>query len=346
MALVNKIQYRFLDEDAVIPIPLAYIHCSVFIYKTVEHANEGASSGGSGFLVGIPLETNKEKTQVYVVTCRHVLEGMRNPVIRLNLFPGQTKPPMETNRLRWIDHPDHDDLSVYPLPIDFQEDAEYDLTWVALNEFVDFNRSTVVFPGDEVFMVGRFISHEGKQQNAPAVRFGNISMMAGQPMKSKFKDEQQTFLVEHRSLPGYSGSPVFVFLDPSQPRPPMWMVALNRAGKINIETTGPWLLGIDWVHIHNYEPVLTERDEKALAEPRRWVKAHTGMAGVIPAWRLHDVLTSPEMQMARNKQDERITQEKKNISYLSYDSAPEETGHSAGNSSRMGNGEGQRPGDR
>lgn len=324
MALVNKIQYRFLDEDSVIPIPTPYLNCAVFIYETEAHANAGTFSGGSGFFVGVPLEVNKEKTQLYVVTARHVLKDWLNPVIRLNLLSGGFK-ALPTNRARWIDHPDKDDLSVLPLPIGVEDD-EYILSCAFLKDFVDFNRSTVIFPGDEVFMVGRFFSHEGKEQNAPVVRFGNISMMASQPMQSEFKDDQQTFLVEQWSLPGYSGSPVFVFLDPSQPRPPMWMVAGNRMGKINLETTGPWLLGIDWVHIQNHAPLMEKDDlgRMVTVSPKRWVMSHTGMAGVIPSWRLADMLTSMEFQMARNKQDERITQEKKNTSYLSYDSAPEE----------------------
>ena len=60
-------------------------------------------------------------------------------------------------------------------------------------------------------MVGRFVSHEGKQQNSPAVRFGNIAMM----QKEKIIDErgvaQESFLVEIRSLPGYSGSAVLIY---------------------------------------------------------------------------------------------------------------------------------------
>ena len=31
--------------------------------------------------------------------------------------------------------------------------------------------------GDEVFMLGRFISHSGIQKNQPLARFGNIALM-------------------------------------------------------------------------------------------------------------------------------------------------------------------------
>jgi hypothetical protein len=34
-----------------------------------------------------------------------------------------------------------------------------------------------IFPGDEVLLPGRFISHDGRQRNKPILRFGNISML-------------------------------------------------------------------------------------------------------------------------------------------------------------------------
>jgi hypothetical protein len=325
MALVNQIPYRLLDENAMIPIPQAYLDCAVYIYRTKADAKTGSLSGGSGFLTAIPLEINKEKHKLYVVTARHVIDKMKNPIVRLNLKAGGSE-PLETNRARWIDHPDGDDLSVYPLPIE-PDDDEYQFDGVLPDEFVDRSRNTAIFPGDEVFMVGRFFSHEGKEKNAPAVRFGNISMMAIETMEGRYNKRQETYLVEQRSLPGYSGSPVFVMLDSSQPRPPYWMAPPNRIGKLNIKRSGPWLLGIDWVHIHSYEPILKKDTTGRMVEVssrKTWVKAHTGMAGVIPAWRLSDILMSEELKMGRRKDDERMTQDKKNTTHLTYDSLPKE----------------------
>lgn len=97
----------------------------------------------------------------------------------------------------------------------------------------------------------------------------------------------------------------------------MWMVAINRAGKINLETTGPWLLGVDWVHIQNYEEVLESTAPKKIAVPLRYVKVNTGMAGVIPAWRIADIINSEEFVMYRRKEDQRISEQKRTTSYQS-----------------------------
>lgn len=152
-------------------------------------------------------------------------------------------------------------------------------------------------------MIGRFISHEGKIKNTPNVRFGNISMMPEEPMTNKYNHPQETFLVDQRSIPGYSGSAVFVFIDPTLPRPPFWGTPLNayRQG-----WHGPWLLGLDWAHIHNYEGLLTDKETEAPAEPKRWVRANTGMAGVIPAWRILQLLDREDLVEQRTKDDEKI----------------------------------------
>jgi hypothetical protein len=307
------IPYRVQEDTSVIPIPQAYLDCCEYIYKTRVDAEAGALTGGSGFFVGAKLEENKDSTQLYVVTAKHVLRGMEHPVLRVNVAEGGVD-YLTTDRASWVGHPDGDDLAVCQIEIEY---GKYSMRCAFVEDFVDYRKNSLLYPGDEVFMVGRFFSHEGKQQNAPSVRFGNISMLAMETMKTFEDYDQRTFLVEQRSLPGYSGSPVFVFLDPSQPRPPLWMVAINRAGKINLETTGPWLLGVDWVHIQNYEEVLESTAPKKIAVPLRYVKVNTGMAGVIPAWRIADIINSEEFVMYRRKEDQRISEQKRTTSYQS-----------------------------
>ncbi len=290
-----------------IPIPEQYLNCSVYIYKTKAHAKAGELSGGSGFLVGVPLTENKEWIQVYAVTAKHVIENMPNPVLRLNLVAGVFD-CIETNQKRWsgIENSYGDDLATLPLEL---EPENFRFSFVKIEDFISQAATAAIFPGDEIFMVGRFFSHEGKQQNTPSVRFGNISMMPLEPITNKYGHLQETFLVEQRSLPGYSGSPVFLFIDPTLPRPPMFLMPAMPAYRRNQH--GPFLLGVDWLHLHSHEPLLEENKatggEKEVS-PKRWIKAHTGMAGVIPAWRLAALLNTEELVMQRKKDDDRITQ--------------------------------------
>lgn len=76
------------------------------------------------------------------------------------------------------------------------------------------------------------------------------------------------------------------------------------------EVHGPWLLGIDWCHIQNYESV-PKKDRETPCLPKQWVKSNTDMAGVIPAWRLQCLLEADELMAQRKQRDDRITAEKR-----------------------------------
>ena len=63
---------------------------------------------------------------------------------------------------------------------------------------------------------------------------------------------------------------------------------------------GPYLLGIDFCHIPNRSIVYRKGVQGA--EPTQdFVHENTGMAGVIPAWRIIDVLFSDELREMRKQ---------------------------------------------
>jgi len=77
----------------------------------------------------------------------------------------------------------------------------------------DASDQIVLGYGDDIFMVGRFITFDGKQRNTPVVRFGQISMLPAEPVEvDGGRAQEEVFLVECRSIGGLSGSPVFVDL--------------------------------------------------------------------------------------------------------------------------------------
>lgn len=288
-----------------VPIPPEYLESCVYIYRSREDAEQGVpSGGGTGFTVGVVLEKNTDCYQLYIVTCKHVIKDVANPTVRINrrsmTATSLSCESFETNGARWVCHPDGDDLAVIPFEL---ERADYGFNPILTTSFVR-EKDQRIWCGDETFMVGRFVNNEGKQGNTPTVRFGNLSMI---PEVAENDVPQEPFLVEHRSLPGYSGSPVFVTIDPNLPRPPMWLTPVASAYRQ--EKHGPWLLGIDSFHIHNYERVL-ENDKETAAKPPQWVRAHAGMAGVIPAWRLLSLLSCKELEAQRRKEDERIESER------------------------------------
>lgn len=198
----------------------------------------------------------------------------------------------------WIGHPNGDDIAV--LPIGIKTDV-WKFNFFASDKTVanaNFFKKYDIGVGDEVFMTGRFINHEGKQKNIPSVRFGNISMMPDEPVYNRFtKVDQESYLVEMRSIPGYSGSPVIVYTNP------FWI----RPNKDDIDWTDlefpQKLLGIDWGHLIMEKDVLEEDG----AENKDGLKVNldTNMAMVVPIYKLEEMLEDKELVEMRKQTDKK-----------------------------------------
>ena len=264
-----------------------------------ESATASENLGGTGFVVGVPMEGLDGVVYAYVIPTRHALGHSAFPAIRLNQLSG-TWDVLETDRSTWLEHPSGDDVAACSVGIR----TEHQVISVPVDFFVteEMTEAGRFGLGDEVFMVSRHaalaIDESRESRNAPVLRFGNI---ASDPLGLEhrwFGINQESYLVEARSLSGHSGSPVFVWIDP-------YRVA-NRRGQTVI---GDWhhnvgLLGVDWCHLQAREKLRSNDDENV--ESDEWhTRANSGMIGVIRAWRILEVLTTDEakQQQRRERQE-------------------------------------------
>jgi hypothetical protein len=259
-----------------------YLESVVYLYPDVPKAEAGESFGGSGFLVGLSLPGIERRCAVVVVTNQHVAAG-HNGAVRVNT--ADSIEVFEIDDRNWLYHPDGHDIAI--APIGGLSVGRHRVKFLNPTDFLttDMVRDFRIGPGDDCFMVGRFINHEGRQQNAPSARFGNIAQMPGDKIRFPDGSEQESFLVEARSIAGYSGSPVFLEI-------PFFS---NIEGRNPNRRYGPWLLGIDHCHLFSREKV---RDQTLRGDPvnKNWyVRSNTGMMGVVPAWRLTEMFTLPAM---------------------------------------------------
>jgi hypothetical protein len=174
-------------------------------------------------------------------------------------------------------------------------------------------------------MVGRFINHEGKQQNRPTLRYGHIAMMPSEPIEdAKSGIKQESYLVECRSMGGYSGSPVFVMVMNQA------MARRRQTSFANLIPRGPWLLGINWCHLHYASPIKSRSvDGEAsmvmtsppIIENDEYVLSNSGMAGVVPVTKLIELLDSDEVIALRQKDEEAVRKKLAESSYVSLDTA-------------------------
>jgi hypothetical protein len=163
-------------------------------------------------------------------------------------------------------------------------------------------------PGDEVFTVGRFINHEGRQQNLPTARFGNIAQLPWEPVMQDTGHKQESFLVEARSIGGYSGAPVFVQIPAASARPEM----PNRIEQI-LQHHGPWLLGVDWGHINDWQPVVSPSGAPINRDPAAMrVRMNTGIMAVVPAWKLADLLNTGVLAAERQAVIDQVLEYERN----------------------------------
>ena len=281
-----------LNEHSCMPrIDDSYLECVIYLYPDVPSAQSGGSYGGSGFLVFIPSKVKPELGQLYAVTNSHVIREGHSPVIRFNTKEGDFAIGL-TTEAEWTHHPDGDDIAVRGL-------SSLDIVsyrFVSIQDFIapEIIQKQDIGPGDDVFMVGRLINHEGRQRNTPSVRFGNISMMPFEPLLSSRGIMQESFVVEMRSIPGYSGSPAFVYIPA--------MVSRPASRGISNRGFGPMLLGIDSGHLPLLHPVL--EDDRVTPVKEGWVvNATTGMASIIPAWKIKECLEVPELASRREALD-------------------------------------------
>jgi hypothetical protein len=289
---------------------------SIYLYNSVKAAEDGDQIGGSGFIVHVPTKYERW-VHPYAVTNKHLIDGGFH-VLRLNTIEGGIN-TIESEPESWRLHPDGDDIAVLPLELD-----GLSLKWLSIptTQFIsrDIIENYRVGPGDEVFLIGRLVTMAGRQKNSPVVRFGNLSMMANpdEPIVRSDGSEQESFLVDCRSLSGFSGSPVFVtttqyydeshlpkVLESGEPipgDPPNSTSTGIRATLVSTQGTfGPWLLGIDWGHVPLWKPVYEgQRKTDYQAD------ANTGIACVAPAWRILDVLNDKELLRERSRDNERF----------------------------------------
>lgn len=254
-----------------------YLDAVFYLYPSSDDAEAGRSEGATGFVVSVPSDAHAGSPFHYLVTAGHVI-GRGAVIARFNDTAGGTivfpSAPGE-----WVRPGDGTDLAALPLgslPAGIESFA------IALELFVRHDElSEWVAPGEDAFFIGRFKYSEGRHINQPSVRFGNVSALPGEkvPMGSGGPPPQEAFLVEARSLSGYSGSPVFSLAPPSS------------AGFYNGRRVfGPTrFLGVDVAHLPSVARIV-DTDTQAPIDARWSVQGNSGMAVVVPAWKLTELL--------------------------------------------------------
>lgn len=285
--------------------------CGIYLYHSVEHAEAGDPYGASGFLVGLPFKDTPPNTwsHCYAVTNAHVIDG-GCLVVRVNInHPKASTMAIPLTKEDWIYHPDGDDIAIASISLDKYIHRFQFISPVSVSDgsfFVskEFHDKFALGIGDEAFMIGRFMARDESGGNAPIARFGHIASSKIETIRQGGRADfpQESYLVEVHSISGFSGSPVFVSLPtirvnpipaPDLQKMPLDSIFRNLARALDHRI---YLLGVDWGHL----------DEAQFP----------GMAGVVPAWKLTELLNCPKVLEMQNEEEKRIAKETKHSAKL------------------------------
>lgn len=275
-------------------IPQDYVDCVAYLYPTETAAEKGQKVGGSGFLVGVEFADTPSLAHAYIVTNSHV--AANNKVVRVNTRDGPKSKPV----VSWHHSPSGADVMVGDLILNEAFDDR--VTFLRPSAFITPERmeSIPLRHGDEIFMISRFAAHEGVVGNEPVVRFGTLAKRRPVLVKNeRLGAMEESFLAEMRSLPGHSGSPTLVYFTG---------MAARLGADEEPPTPAVYVLGINWGHLPQTAPVLAP-PEGGLGEakpvPEKWyVEENSGMACVVPAWKVNEILEQDEVLVSRRAETE------------------------------------------
>src|ERR1700688_1447608 len=258
-------------------LPDYMLDAVVFIYPSKAAADEGEESGATGFIIGMPSKARPEKGHIYIVTNEHVIRH-GGKVARLNLAGSRTITFDLSGK--WVSHPDGDDVAVAPLENVIREDITSRVLHrgILLSE-ADFVEHMIGI-GDDAYMVGRFLGHEHRETNNPVVQQGKIASRVAHLTNPETGYEQLSILIELRSMSGYSGS----------------LVVLDPPGRV---------LGINHCHVPISLPVKFEEDDQQ-KDTEYFVNMPSGMAAVVPAWKIDEVLDLDHFKRQRANEDKEL----------------------------------------
>ena len=245
---------------------------------------------GTAFIVGYPLPSKPGRSVPIVVTAKHVVGDLPRVVGRFTAKSGEqpAKVLYDLTELRatgdlW-EHPDAgvDLVALRSLHFDQTSYQAFPLNLVAGRDTLTDEDIKVT---DRVIFPSLLVNFMGTTQNFPITRDGTIALMPRELVpieydvgQRRIKTRQEVLLLDATSVPGASGSPVFLWPGPR----------LKQDG-FHVGGAQPWLIAI----MHGFYPaqpqplvgVQVNRVVPAFAE-------NSGIAVIFPSWRLREILAS------------------------------------------------------
>lgn len=254
-------------------------------------------AAGTAFFVGYPIGV-QDRISTYLVTADHVIRGLvqrdsSEAIIRLNTATGSTL--LRAHLERFLTHPTSNVADVAVLPVG--SISQYDQKALPIDLFAtpDHVENDRIGVGDQVYFIGCFVNHAGRQRNVPIVRVGNIAAIPEEPISTAIGD-MEGYIIEGVSVGGFSGSPIFV----APTRQVVGGPSIDFGeGMILLGHLKLALLGLVHGHFVAVEVSSTTANSDATTGLRARDEMNAGFAIVVPAQLIKETLEQEELVQRR-----------------------------------------------
>ena len=193
------------------------------------------------------------------------------------LIGGERSPRIYTHNDETVD------IAVIPCPPG-SDKYQYKLIPVNMITTKEVFTQMNIKEGDEVFFTGLFTPFTGSERNYPIVRFGRVAMIPNE--RILWKDQMSyLYLIECQSFGGNIDSPVYFHFN-----------ALREPELIRFDQPRIHLAGVMIGHFLDFSPIgVGVVDEVEIP----FSLENVGIAAVVPAYYLYEILFSEELKKAR-----------------------------------------------
>lgn len=261
-------------------LPNELIECIVYLYPDLPAAELGdCTNAATGFWVDIQTTTGHV---AFLVTNAHVIE-QNVTVARWNKSDGKPQ-YLDLSKNDWIIHSDKDvDIAVHRMNGTSIDGGGLLPTALFLNK--ESIAQLDVRLDDDICMLGMHRNYNGVLTNQPTARFGHLVQFPGEKIRDDRGRLQSVFLGQIPSLPGFSGSPVFLIQDETEKNAEHGRLSLGQSGGRRIV-----LLGVNCGHLPAYSP--TYRTDSNARNDHLNAEINSGIIYVSPAWNILDAINS------------------------------------------------------
>jgi hypothetical protein len=254
---------------------------------------------GTGFFVTV--ENRYGNGVNYLVTAKHVWEELNDHppgYVRLN----RKDPPSEEWGARnlplkgnWVFHADENvDLAVLPWAPDTADLIleSWDIVKFCAAEDSERRKSGLAWPpteGTPVLFAAMMPNYTGRERNYPIVRVGRVALVTDETLKGKY-GLSDYYLIESQVYPGNSGAPVWATYT--------WHPDDRAPTALDLKMHATNFMGVLCAGWPAQQEVLVRKKPKG----REMVAYYNlGIAMVVPAAKLLELLMTPEMRAMRDR---------------------------------------------